>query len=142
MEPTTIQNTFALQTLTRNALNELQQAGIIREMGSNVEKGSFFTNPIISLPKGDTDKLVIDARYLNSITHLSNYSWPLEPVQMLLSRLDGVYSTTSDFASAYNQVLPSEETKKLTSFDVGGKQHMFERGFYGLCCLPNFLIES
>ena len=98
-------------------------------MGSDVEMGSLFTNPIIILPKGDTVKLVIDARYLNSITDLSNYSWPLEPVQMLLTKLDGTYYTTSDLASAYNQVPLSEDTKKLTSFVVGGKQYMFERGF-------------
>ena len=54
-------------------LNELKRAGIIREMGSDVEMGSLFTNPIIILPKGDTVKLVIDAQYLNSITDLSNY---------------------------------------------------------------------
>ena len=40
-------------------------------------------------------------------------------------------------ASAYNQVPLSEDTKKLTSFVVVGKQYMFERGFYGLCGLPN-----
>ena len=51
-------------------LNELQRAGIFRKMGSNVEMGSLFTNPIIILPKGDTVKLVIDAQYLNSITNL------------------------------------------------------------------------
>ena len=78
------------------------------------------------------------SRYLNSITDLSNYSWPLEPVQMLLTRLDAVYYTTSDLASAYNQVPLSEDTRKLNSFVVGGKQYMFERGFYGLCGLPNF----
>ena len=122
-------------------LNELQRAGIIREMGSDIEMGSLFTNPIIILPKGDTVKLVIDARYLNSITDLSNYSWPLETVQMLLTRLDGVYYTTSDLASAYNQVPLSGDTKKLTSFVVGGKQYKFERGFYGLCGLPNFFLR-
>ena len=57
---------------------------------------------------------------------------------MLLSRLDGVYYTTSDLVSACNQVPLSEHTKKLTSFVVGGKQYMFERGFYGLCGLPKF----
>ena len=82
--------------------------------------------------------MVTNARYLNSIADLSNYSWPLEPVQMLLTRLDGVYYTTSDLASTYNQVPLSEDTKKLTGFVVGGKQYMFERGFFGLCGLPNF----
>ena len=110
-------------------------------MGSDVEMGSIFTNPILILPKGDTVKLVIDARYLNSITDLSNYSWPLEPAQMLLTRLDGVYYTTSDLASAYNQIPLSEDTMKLTSFVVGGKQYMFERGFYGLCGLPKFFSQ-
>ena len=57
---------------------------------------------------------------------------------MLLTRLDGVYYTTSDLASAYNQLPISEDTKELTSFVVGGKHDMFERGFYGLCGLPYF----
>ena len=57
---------------------------------------------------------------------------------MCLTRLDGLYYTTSDLAPAYNQVPLSEDTKKLTSFVVGGKQYMFERGFYGSCGLPNF----
>ena len=56
---------------------------------------------------------------------------------MLLTRLDGVYYTTIDLASAYNQVPLSEDTKELTSFVVVEKQYMFERGFYGLCGLPN-----
>ena len=56
---------------------------------------------------------------------------------MLLTRLDGVYCTTSDLASAFYQVPLTEDTKKLTSFVVGGKQNMFEREFYGLCGLPN-----
>ena len=43
-------------------------------MGSDVELGSLFTNPINILPEGDTVKLAIDARYFNSITDLSNYS--------------------------------------------------------------------
>ena len=77
-------------------LNELQRARIIREMGSDVEMGSLFTNPIIILPKGDTVKLVIATRYLKFSTDLSNYSWPPEPLQMLLTRLDGVYYATSD----------------------------------------------
>ena len=83
-----------------NILNEMQRAGILRKMESEVEMGSFFTNPFIILPKGDTVKLVIDTRYLKSITDLSKYSWPLEEVQMSLTRLDGVDYTTSDMAAA------------------------------------------
>ena len=106
-------------------------------MGSDVEMGSLFTNLIIILLKGDPLKVVFDARYLNSVTDLSNYSWHLEPVQMLLVRLDVAYYTTTDLASACNQVPLSEDTKKLTSFVVGGKQYVFKLGFFSLCGLPN-----
>ena len=70
-------------------LGQLQDSGIIREMGDDDELGSLFVNPIILLPKADYVKLVIDARYLNSITDLPNYSWPLEPVQMIMTRING-----------------------------------------------------
>ena len=88
----------------KNLLKEQQQARTIRELRSDVEMGSFLTNPIIYLHKGDTVELVIDARYLYSITGLSNSSWPLKPIQMLLTGLDGVYYTTRDLASGCNQV--------------------------------------
>ena len=51
---------------------------------------------------------------------------------MLLTKLNGVYYTTSDLTSAYNQVPFSEDTKNQTSFAVAGKQYMFEREYYGL----------
>ena len=54
-------------------LGQLQDAGIIREMGDDDELGSLFVNPIILLPKADFVKLVIDARYLNSTTNLTKH---------------------------------------------------------------------
>ena len=53
------------------SLDQLCKAGKIREMGNGTEMGSSFINPVIILPKGNLVKLVIDARYLNSITDLS-----------------------------------------------------------------------
>ena len=83
------------QEKLENLLEQLCKTGIIREMGNDKEMGSEFINPIIILPKGNTVKLVIDARYLNSITDLSRYSWPLEPIGSLLTRLKGNFFTTS-----------------------------------------------
>ena len=77
-------------------LGQLQDSGIIREMGDDDELGSLSVNPIIQLPKAEYVKLVIDARYLNSITDLTNYSWPIEPVQMIMTRINGKYFTTSE----------------------------------------------
>ena len=107
-------------------------------MGDDDELGSLFVNPIILLPKADYVKLVSDARYLNSITDLTNYSWPLEPVQMIMTRINGKYLTASDLSCAYHQVPLSPETQKLTSFVIGGKQCTYQAGFYGLCGLPQW----
>ena len=119
-------------------LTQLKDADIIREMGDDDEMGSLLVNPIILMPKNDYVKLVIDARYLNSVTDLTNYSWPLEPVQMIMTRVNGKFFSVSDLSCAYHQVPLSSETQKLTSFIIGGRQYTFTRGFYGLCGLPNF----
>ena len=119
-------------------LTQLKDADIIREMGDDDEMGSLFVNPIILMPENDYVKLVIDARYLNSVTDLTNYSWPLEPVQMIMTRVNGKIFSVSDLSCAYHQVPLSPETQKLTSFIIGGRQYTYTRGFYGLCGLPNF----
>ena len=122
-------------------LKELQRVRMFREMGRNIGMASIFTNLVIILPKRDIVKMAIDTQYLNSFTDLSNYSWLLEQVQSLLTRLDRVYYTTSNLTSACNQVLLSEDTKMLSNFVVGGKQNMFERGSHGLPILHVFQIS-
>ena len=119
-------------------LTQLKDADIIREMGDDDEMGSLFVYPIILMPKNDYVKLVIDARYFNSVTDLTNYSWPLEPVQMIMTRVNGKVFSVSDLSCAYHQVPLSPETQKPTSFIIGGRQYTYTRGFYGLCGLPNF----
>ena len=108
-------------------------------MGDDNEMGSFFVNPIIPMPKNDYVKMVIDARYLNSVTELTNYSWPLKPVQMIRTRVNGKVLSVTGLSCAYNQVPLSPERQKLTNFIIGGKQYTYTRGFNGLCRLPNFL---
>ena len=100
--------------------------------------GSLFVNSIILMPKSDYVKLVKDARFLNSVTDLTNYSWPLEPVQMIMTRVNGKFFTVSDLSCAHHQLPLSPETQKLTSFIIGGRQYTYTRRFYGLCGLPKF----
>ena len=121
----------------KKLLGQLQDSGIIREMGDHDELGSLFVNPIILLPKADYVNLVIDPRYLNSITDLTNYSWQLEPVQMIMTRINGNYFTASDLSCACHQVPLSPETQKLTSFVIGGKQYTYQVGFYGFVVYPS-----
>ena len=61
----------SLKDKLQKLFGQLQDSGIIREMGNDAELGSLFFNPIILLPKADYVKLVINARYLNSITDLT-----------------------------------------------------------------------
>ena len=61
-----------LKEKLQKLLAQLKDAGIIRKMGDDDEMGSIFVNPIIPMPKNDYVKLVIDARYLNSVTDLTN----------------------------------------------------------------------
>ena len=119
-------------------LTQLRDANIIREMGDDDELGSLLVNPIILMPKNDYVKLVIDARYLNSVTDLTISSWPLELVQMIMTRVNGKIFSISDLSRAYHQVPLSTETQKLTSFFIVGRQYTYTRGFYGLCGLPIF----
>ena len=99
-------------------LTQLKDADILREMGDDDEMGSLFVNPIILMPKNDYVKLVIDARYLNSVIDLKNYSWPLEPVQMIMTRVSGKFFSVSDFSCAYHQVPLSFETHRQASSSV------------------------
>ena len=119
-------------------LTQFKDADIIREMGDDDEMGSLFVNLIILMPKNDYVKLVIDARYVNSVTDLINYSWSSEPVQMIKTTVNGKFFSVSDLSCAYHQVPLSFETQELTSFIVSGRQYTFTQGFYGLCGLPNF----
>ena len=107
-------------------------------MGDDGEMGFLFVNPKMLMPKNDYVKLMIDARYLNSVTDLTNYSWPLEPVQMIMTRVNGKFFSVSDLSCAYHQVPLSFETQKMTNFIISGRQYTFIRGFFGLCGLPNF----
>ena len=122
-------------------MDELIQAGIIRELNENDDMNSWFVNPVIILPKKDYVKLVIDARYLNSITDTSNSSWPHEPLNALMTRITGNIFTSSDLSSAYNQVPLTGDTQKVTSFIVGGRQYTYQVGFYGLKPLPSFFSK-
>ena len=103
-------------------LTQLKDADIIRKMGDDDETVSLFVNSIILLPKSDYVKLVIEARFLNSVTDLTTYSWPLAPVQMIMTRVNAKSFSVNDLSCAYHQVPLSPETQKLTSFIIGGRQ--------------------
>ena len=82
------------------------------------EMGSIFANPIILMPKNDYMKLVIDARYVNSVTDLTNYSQPLEPVQMIITMVNSKVFLVSDLSCAHCQVPLNPDKRYLVSKSV------------------------
>ena len=118
-----------LKDKLQKLLGQLEDSDNVREMRDDDELGSLFVNPIILLPRANYVKLVIDASYLNSITNLTNYACPLEPVQMVRTRNNGKNFTASDLSCAYHQVPLSPETQNLTIFVRGGKQNTYQIGF-------------
>ena len=62
----------------KTLLDELEKHNIIRQIGSTHSDksiyGTTFLNPLVIIPKGDTIKVVLDARHLNSNTDQSSES--------------------------------------------------------------------
>ena len=81
----------------------------------NIEQlstGNTFTNPVIILRKRESLKIVLDARYLNSVIDESKCNWPIEPVDVALTRINGTIFTTADLNSAYNQITLDEQSMR------------------------------
>ena len=131
-------NPLHLREKQENFLTQLKEADIIREMGDDDGMGSLFVNPIIRQPKHDYVKLILDARYLNSVTDLTNYSWLLEPIQTIMTLINGNVFSVCDLSCAFHQIPPNKPKQKLTSFIIGGKQYTFTRRISGLKRLHNF----
>ena len=99
-------------------------------------KGNIFINSVIILAKGESLKIVLDARYLNSLIDESKCNWPIEPIQVILTKINGKYFTTTDMNSAYNQMSLDEQSRRLTQVVIGNQQYDFNRLFYGISIGP------
>ena len=118
-------------------LDILEQYKIISPVNKEKQpKGNTFINPVIILAKGESLKIVLDARYLNSLIDESKCNWPIDPIQVILTKINGKYFTTADMNSAYNQMPADEQSRRLTQFVIGNQQYEFNRLFYGISIGP------
>ena len=93
-----------LQDKLNRLLDILEQIEIISPVNKQIQpKGNAFKNPLFILAKGESSKIVLDARYLNSLIDESKGNGPIEPIQVILTKINGKYFTTADVNSAYNQ---------------------------------------
>ena len=95
-------------------------------------KGNAFKNFIIILAKGESLKIVLDARYLISFIDESKFNWPIETIQVILTKLNGKYFTTAEMNSANNHMPLDEQSRRLTQFVIAYQQYEFNRLFYGI----------
>ena len=118
-------------------LDVLKKYDIIAPVNKEqLSTGNTFTNPVIILRKGESLKKVLDARYLNSMIDESKCNWPIEPVDVALTRINGTIFTTADLNSAYNQIPLDEQSMRYTHFTIGNKQYCFKQLFHGISIGP------
>ena len=100
----------------------LEQYKIISPVNKEEQpKENTFINPVIILAKGESLKIVLDARYLISLIDESKCNWPIEPIQVILTKINGKYFTTADMNSAYNQMPLDKKSRRLTQFVIGNQ---------------------
>ena len=99
-------------------------------------KCNSFINPVIILSKVESLKTVLDARYLNSLIDESKCNWPIEPIQVILTKINDKCFTTADLNSVYNQKPLDEQSRRVTQFIIGNQQYEFNRLFYGISIGP------
>ena len=97
-------------------LEILEQHEIISPVNKEEQpKGNTFIKPVIILAKGESLKIVLDARYLNSLIDESKCNWP---VQVILTKINGKCFTTADIKSAYYQMPLDEQSRRLTQIVI------------------------
>ena len=126
-----------LQDKVNRLLEILEQYEIISPVNKEEQpKSNTFINPVIPLAKGETLKIVLDSRYLNSLIDESKCNSPIEPIQVILTQINGRYFTTADMNSAYIQMPLDEQSRPLTEFVIGNQQYEFNRIFCGISIGP------
>ena len=86
-----------LQDKVNRLLEILEQYEIISPVNKEEQpKGNTLIKPVIILAKGESIKVVLDPRYLNSLIDESKCNWPIEPIQVFLTKLNAKYFTTAD----------------------------------------------
>ena len=126
-----------LQDKVNQLIEKLEQYEIISPVNKEEQpKENTFINLVVILAKVESLKLVLDARYLNSLIDESKCNWPIEPIQVTLTKINGKKFTTAIMNTAYNQMPLDEQSRRLTQFVIGNQQYDFNRLFYGISIGP------
>ena len=77
-----------LQEKVQHILDNTKHFDIISPVNTDsLTTRNTFINPVIILKKGESPKIVLDARQLNTMIDETKSSWPIEPIQIKLTRI-------------------------------------------------------
>ncbi|KAG0420322.1 Transposon Tf2-9 polyprotein, partial [Dictyocoela roeselum] len=121
---------IGIQPEVVNHLKELMQQGIIEEKSCDAVSPAF----VIKKKNGKL-RLVVDYRYLNSITKKVHNITP--NIYEILAKLKGaaVFSTI-DLNNGYYQISVNDEDVDKTGFSIMKRTYVFRRMPFGLCNAP------
>ena len=126
-----------LQDRVQHLLDIIPHFDIIALVNTDsLTTGNTFINPVIILKKGKSLKIVLDARQLYTMIDETKSSWPIEPIQVILTRIKGQIFSIADMNSAYNQMPLDKPSQRLTNFVIAGQHLCFKRLFYGISIGP------
>ena len=98
-------NPLQLQDPVQHLLDILTHFDIIPPVNTgSFTTGNTFINPVIILRKGESLKTVLDIPQLNTMIDETKCSWPIEPIQIILTHFMVPIFSIADLNSAYNQM--------------------------------------
>ena len=93
-----------LQDRLQHLLDILLHFDIISPVNTDsLTTGNTIINPVI-LKKEESLKIVLDARQLNAMIDETICSWPIAPIQVILTRIKGPIFSIADMNNAYYQM--------------------------------------
>ena len=121
-----------LQDKINRLLDILEQYEIFSAVNKEEQpRWTTFISPVIILFKGESLKIALDARYLNSFIDESKCNWPIEIIQATFTKINEHYFTTADMNNAYNQMPLDEQSGRLTQFVIGNQEYEYNRSLCG-----------
>ena len=105
-----------LQDRVQHLLDILAHFGIISPVKSDsLTTGKTFFSPVIIFKKRESIKIGLDARQLNTMIDETKGNWPIEPIQIILTRIRGPVFSKADMNSAYNQMPLNKPSQRLAA---------------------------
>ena len=80
----------------------------------SLTRGNTIINPVIIPKKGESLKIFSGARQVYSMIDDTECSWPIEPIQNILTWIEGQNFSLADMNSAYNQMPLDYPSQRLT----------------------------